>query len=30
MDAYLNDSISADWDMDMYQQIEDLGAQYLQ
>ena len=30
MDCYLNDSISADWDMDMYQQIQDLGAQFLE
>jgi tripartite ATP-independent transporter DctP family solute receptor len=30
MDCYLNDPISADWDMDMYQQIQDLGAQFLE
>ena len=30
MDCYLNDSISDDWDMDMYQQIQDLGAQFLE
>ncbi len=29
MDCYLNNSISADWDMDTYNKIQELGAQFL-
>ena len=28
LDAYMNDDISNDWDMDVYAQIQELGAQY--
>ena len=29
LDCYLNDEISADWDMDMYDKIAELGAQFV-